>query len=305
MRFHLWVRKIPWSRKWQPILVFLHGKSHGCRRLMGCGPWGQKRVRHDWVTEHTLTPLPPHMHSLLLYQYLPPEWCICYNWWTYIDTSLSLRGLTLGVVHCISLDKCAADPTQCEFKCVGPCMCRYFSAMETVLLLLNCFSRVQLFATPWTIARQPPLSMAFSRQEYWRGLPFPPPGISTIMLHNTWLVGSVDGRADMRANYKLCASQPPCCSRVSCAMTRFHCDILQCIFTPLNILCAPIHPPPPGTHRTVFLCEVPSRKGSTALCLKHALRSQAAWVWILASTTTRLCGLGKLLSLSVPQFPQL
>ena len=38
------------------------------------------------------------------------------------------------------------------------------------------FSRVQLFATPWTVARQVPLSMEFSRQDYWRGLPFPSPG---------------------------------------------------------------------------------------------------------------------------------
>ena len=37
-------------------------------------------------------------------------------------------------------------------------------------------SRVQLFETLWTIARQAPLSMEFSRQEYWNGLPFPPPG---------------------------------------------------------------------------------------------------------------------------------
>ena len=37
-------------------------------------------------------------------------------------------------------------------------------------------SRVQLFATPWTIAYQAPLSMEFSRQEYWSGLPFPSPG---------------------------------------------------------------------------------------------------------------------------------
>ena len=37
-------------------------------------------------------------------------------------------------------------------------------------------SRVWLFATPWTIARQAPLSMGFSRQEYWSGLPFPSPG---------------------------------------------------------------------------------------------------------------------------------
>ena len=32
------------------------------------------------------------------------------------------------------------------------------------------------FMTPWTVARQAPLSMGFSRQEYWSGLPFPPPG---------------------------------------------------------------------------------------------------------------------------------
>ena len=37
-------------------------------------------------------------------------------------------------------------------------------------------SRVRLFATPWTVAYQGPLSMGFSRQEYWRGLPFPSPG---------------------------------------------------------------------------------------------------------------------------------
>ena len=38
------------------------------------------------------------------------------------------------------------------------------------------FSRVQLFVTPWTVACQAPLSMGFSRQEYWSGLPFPSPG---------------------------------------------------------------------------------------------------------------------------------
>ena len=37
-------------------------------------------------------------------------------------------------------------------------------------------SRIQLFATLWTVARQAPLSMEFSKQEYWSGLPFPPPG---------------------------------------------------------------------------------------------------------------------------------
>ena len=38
------------------------------------------------------------------------------------------------------------------------------------------FSLVQLFVTLWSVARQAPLSMGFSRQEYWSGLPCPPPG---------------------------------------------------------------------------------------------------------------------------------
>ena len=37
-------------------------------------------------------------------------------------------------------------------------------------------SLVQIFATPWTTARQAPLSMGYSRQEYWSGLPFHSPG---------------------------------------------------------------------------------------------------------------------------------
>ena len=37
-------------------------------------------------------------------------------------------------------------------------------------------SRAGLFATLWSIAHQAPLSMGFSRQEYWNGLPFPSPG---------------------------------------------------------------------------------------------------------------------------------
>ena len=37
-------------------------------------------------------------------------------------------------------------------------------------------SHVLLFSTPWTVAHQAPPSMEFSRQEYWSGLPFPPPG---------------------------------------------------------------------------------------------------------------------------------
>ena len=44
------------------------------------------------------------------------------------------------------------------------------------LCVLSRFSRVQLFVTPCTVARQALLSMGFSRQEYWSGLPLPTPG---------------------------------------------------------------------------------------------------------------------------------
>ena len=43
------------------------------------------------------------------------------------------------------------------------------------MYVLTRFSRVQLFATLWTVAPQAPLSMGFSRQEFWSGLPFPSP----------------------------------------------------------------------------------------------------------------------------------
>ena len=42
--------------------------------------------------------------------------------------------------------------------------------------MLSCYIRARLFATLWTVAHRAPLSMGFSRQEYWSGLPCTPPG---------------------------------------------------------------------------------------------------------------------------------
>ena len=42
--FDPWVRKIPWRRKWQPTPVFLPGKFHGWRSLVGYSPWGRKEL---------------------------------------------------------------------------------------------------------------------------------------------------------------------------------------------------------------------------------------------------------------------
>ena len=50
------------------------------------------------------------------------------------------------------------------------------AATEHITLRLCRCSCDRLFVTPWTAARQAPLSMGFSRQEHWHGLPCPPPG---------------------------------------------------------------------------------------------------------------------------------
>ena len=65
--------------------------------------------------------------------------------------------------------------------CVCMCAC--------VRVCAELFSHVRLSATPWSITLQAPLSVEFSKQEYWSGLPFPmsgdfpDPGIERLLLH--------------------------------------------------------------------------------------------------------------------------
>ena len=55
LRFDPWVRKIPWSKKWQPTLVFLPGKCHEQRSLVGDCPWSLKGSDTDkWLSMHIL-----------------------------------------------------------------------------------------------------------------------------------------------------------------------------------------------------------------------------------------------------------
>ena len=48
-RFDLWVRKIPWKRAWQRILVFLSGESQGQKSLAGYGPYSLKELEMTQV----------------------------------------------------------------------------------------------------------------------------------------------------------------------------------------------------------------------------------------------------------------
>ena len=66
-RFHPWVRKIPWIRKRQPPPVFLAGKFHGQRSLVGYSPWGYKESD---IAEHTHIYISNPLHILFPYRLL-------------------------------------------------------------------------------------------------------------------------------------------------------------------------------------------------------------------------------------------
>ena len=67
--FDPWVRKISWRRKWQPTPVFLPGKFHRQRSLVGYSPWGCKesdKTKSAWAHMHTHTHThthTPHTHT--------------------------------------------------------------------------------------------------------------------------------------------------------------------------------------------------------------------------------------------------
>ena len=83
--------------------------------------------------------------------------------------------------------------------------------------MLSRFSHVRLFVTPWTVARQTPLSMGFSRQEYWSGLPcplpgdLPDPGIEPAFLKSPALAGGFFTASAQRKRYSTTVPKAPYC----------------------------------------------------------------------------------------------
>ena len=68
--------------------------------------------------------------------------------------------IIVGIFYIIFYD--TESEIQCVFYAYCPCMLRHSVTSDS--------------ATPWTVARQASLSVGFFQQEYWNGLPFPPPG---------------------------------------------------------------------------------------------------------------------------------
>ena len=75
-----------------------------------------------------------------------------------------------------SASHCWTAASDCHLHPVPSCTLPAVHSIIMHVCVLSRFSHVRLCATPWTVAHLAPLSVGFSRQEYWSGLPCPPPG---------------------------------------------------------------------------------------------------------------------------------
>ena len=128
-----------WRRKWQPSPVFLPGESQGWRSLVGCRLWGRTESDTTEVSKQCCFKI---LNKKIQYSIFP-------SFMPFLMFSISL----------------------CRFEFL-------FSIIFFVLeeLALKWSEVAQLRPHGLYVAHQAPLSMEFSRQEYWSGLPFPSPG---------------------------------------------------------------------------------------------------------------------------------
>ena len=89
-----WVRKIPWRRERQPLPVFLPGKCHGQKSLLGYNPWGHKES--DTIERLTLS--------------------LCYTilWSTVSLSSYMFKKLKMQLLFGLLFDQCQTPPVDCK-----------------------------------------------------------------------------------------------------------------------------------------------------------------------------------------------
>ena len=146
-RLDPWVRKISWRRKWQAMPVFLPWKSHGQRSLAGYSQsTGSQRVGQNFsnlaaVAAADCSPPGSSVHGILQARIL--------EWVAFPFSRGSSR---------------PRDQTQVSHT-AGRCF-TIWATRKAQFSSVQSLCCVQLFATPWTVAYQAPLSMGFSKQEY-------------------------------------------------------------------------------------------------------------------------------------------
>ena len=166
----------PWRRKWQPTPVFLPWKFHGQRGLLGYCPWGCKELATtEWLSIYLyiypsllyLPPTIPPSHTskssqctelpLLYISFLLASYFTHGRVYVYVKPKLSIHPPPSPHIHMSILYICISCPA------MEPASSALMVRMSVCILSL--FSLAWLFATWWTVARQAPLSMGFSRQE--------------------------------------------------------------------------------------------------------------------------------------------
>ena len=203
------VGKIPWRKKWQPTPVLLPGKFHGWSSLVGYNPWDHKESdtteQLQWFTGEEESSV-----SKIREKATPQFVWLKVRTWDriiFLAVPCSIWDLSSPNKH-QTHDPCTGSAVlitgppgkTCRVLTARPsgksCEAEYnalfrmlgwgqLGVLNIWLWRLNlircmcvpsCFSHVQHFATPWTVAHWAPWSMEFSRQEYWSGLLFPSPG---------------------------------------------------------------------------------------------------------------------------------
>ena len=153
--------------EWHPTPVLLPGKSHGWRSLVGCSPWGGEESD---TTERL------HFHfslSCIGEGNGNPLQCSCLE-------NPRDGGAWLAAVYEVTQSWTRLKRlSSSKYSIISSANSESFTSVPVrrsmLLLLLSCFSHVQLCATPETAAHQAPPSLGFSKQEHWSGLPFPSP----------------------------------------------------------------------------------------------------------------------------------
>ena len=193
-----------WRRQWQTNPVLLPGKSHGWRSLVGCSPWGcTESDVTEWLQFHfSLSCTGEWNGNALQCSCLenPRDggawWAAVYGvaqsrpWLKRLSSSSSCYSELLGEQGdkrrqgrilcwkdlCVFFHFFLLELMICSCSIEGFCTKRQLTFWAVFSILYHymkwkwkSLSRVQLFVTLWTVALQAPLSLGFSRQEYWSG----------------------------------------------------------------------------------------------------------------------------------------
>ena len=145
------------------------------------------RVRHDWAT-NTFSLFFTSSQNGFLSPNLYFAWGMIQGWeWQVTKLEINFPGRLVSLCYAKSLQLCLTlcdpiDGSPSGSPIPGILQARTlewvaisFSNAWKWKVKVKPLSRVWLFATPWTAAYQAPLSMGFSRQEYWSGVPLPSP----------------------------------------------------------------------------------------------------------------------------------